>query len=131
MTKSRWSLLLASVIFVGTALFHASGYPGVARAMETSGARPVIVSAVKGLWLVFSSHLILVGLVVLAVGKGSSGKQIILLCALISAIDTALLLRFVGVFAGTVLMAIATLLLFLGALLLRREQSTLRSQKAL
>jgi len=123
---ARLLVIVASIILFGTALFHASGYPGVARAVEASGLKPVIIGAFKGLWLMFSSHLIVLGLVVLAASRSPSGKRVILLCALIPVVDTALLLRLVGVFAGAVLLAIAALLLLTGGLLLQGgEESAL------
>lgn len=123
MRQARWLALVASVVLIATALFHASGYPAVARAMEASNARPPIVSVAKALWLMFSSHLIVLGLIVLAATRSSNGRQIILLCALMPAVDTALTLRFAGVFIGTISLAVATLLLLLAGLFFPRQRS--------
>jgi hypothetical protein len=117
MKLARTLVLVASVILFVTALFHGSGYTMIARAMETSGTKPFIVAGVKGLWLAFSFHLIVLAVVVLVVSRDSGAKQVIFLCALIPATDTVLLFHFVGVFVGTVSLAITTILLIAGALL--------------
>jgi hypothetical protein len=130
--RARLLVIVASIILFGTALFHASGYLGIARALEASSVKPFIGSAFKGLWLMFSAHLIVLGLVVLAASRSASGKRVILLCALIPVVDTALLLTFVGVFVGTALLAIAALLLLTGGLLLPHvEESALRRREKL
>jgi hypothetical protein len=45
--RGQWVVILGCVILLATALFHDTGYTGVASAIEASGAKPVLVSAVK------------------------------------------------------------------------------------
>lgn len=123
MKTARWLIIAASVILFATALFHASGYNSVARAIEASNAKPFLISAVKGLWLMFSIHLIILSLVLIALSRGLQAKRLVLLCALFPAADTAILLVFAGVFAGTIMLAVASLLLIAGGLLLPQASS--------
>lgn len=120
---ARWLIIASSVILFVTALFHGSGYGGVAKAIEASDADPFLISAVKGLWLMFSIHLIILSLVFIAVSRSLQAKRLVLLCALFPAADTVLLLIFVGVFAGTIMLAVASLLVIAGALLLPQASS--------
>jgi hypothetical protein len=48
----------------------------IARAMETSGAKPFIVAGVKGLWLAFSFHLIVLAVVVLVVSRDQERNRL-------------------------------------------------------
>ncbi len=121
MKMARWLIVAGSVILFGTALFHASGYNGVARAIEASGAKPFLVSAVKGLWLMFSAHLIILSLIIVAASRSSHARWLVLLCAVMPVADALLLLRFAGVFAGTILIAVAAMLFIAGGLLLPRQ----------
>ncbi|MEW6207101.1 MAG: hypothetical protein AB1631_01955 [Acidobacteriota bacterium] len=117
---ARWLILAASVMLLATALFHGSGYGGVARSIEASDVKPFLISAVKGLWLMFSIHLIVVSFALVAVSRSLQAKRFVLLCALFPIADTVILLIFAGVFAGTIMMAVAALLLIGGGLLLPR-----------
>jgi len=121
MKRAQWLIITGSIILFGTALFHASGYGGVANAIAASAAQPFLVSAVKGLWLMFSSHLIILSLVFVVASRSSSGKWVVLACALMPAVDTLLLLRFVGIFPGSILIATATILFLIGGLLFPRS----------
>ncbi len=125
MKMARWLIVAGSVILFGTALFHASGYNGVANAIEASNARPFLASAVKGLWLMFSAHLIILSLIIVAASRSAHARPLVLLCALMPVFDTLLLLRFAGVFAGTILIAIASTLFIVGGCLLPRQPEAL------
>jgi hypothetical protein len=117
MKSARWLIRAASVILFGTALFHASGYNSVAGAIEATSAKPFLAGAVKGLWLMFSIHLIVVSFAVAVVSRSLQAKRFVLLCALFPVADTVILLIFVGVFAGTIMIAAAAILLIAGGLL--------------
>jgi hypothetical protein len=121
---ARWLILAASVILLATALFHGSGYGSVARSIEASDVRPFLISAVKGLWLMFSIHLIVVSSALVAVSRSLQAKRFVLLCALFPIADTIILLVFAGVFAGTIMIAVAAILLLGGGLMLPRASES-------
>jgi len=121
MKRAQWLIITGSIILFGTALFHASGYGGVANAIAASAAQPFLVSAVKGLWLMFSSHLIILSLVFVVASRSASGKWVVLACTLMPAFDTLLLLHFVGIFPGSILIATATIFFLIGGLLFPRS----------
>ena len=102
---------------MATAAVHAAGYPSISRIILASAVDPSLVAAVRALWLMFSVHLVILAVVVILARRVSGGRRIVLACALIPAADTALLLRFVGVFEGTLGLGAATVLLVLGGLL--------------
>ncbi len=114
---SRWLIIGAGIVLVATAALHTAGYPSVSSTMLASGLNADLVAALRALWLMFSAQLVVLAIVVILARSVPGGKRIVLACALIPAVDAALLLRFVGVFAGTLGLAMATVLLVLGGLL--------------
>ena len=121
---SRWLIIAAGILLVATAAFHGAGYPSVSSVILASGLDPSLVAALRALWLMFSVHLVILAVVVILARRVSGGRRIVLACALIPAADTALLLRFVGVFEGTLGLGAATVLLVLGGLLWTRQESS-------
>ena len=121
---SRWLIIGAGILLVATAAVHAAGYPSVSSTILASGLDPSLVAPVRALWLMFSVHLVILAIVVIVARSVSGARRIVLACALIPAADTALLLRFVGLFVGTFGLAAATVLLVLGGLLWTRRASS-------
>jgi hypothetical protein len=116
---ARGLIIAASVILFVTALLHGSGYPKLSAEMAGSNARPVVASAFKALWLVFSAHLIVLSLVFMAASRIPGGKRIVLIGVLIPALDVVLLSHFLGLlFIGTIAVALAGVLLLAGGLML-------------
>jgi hypothetical protein len=109
----------AGIILLGTAAMHATGYRPLVEQLGSSSLQPAWLAGVKGLWLVFSLHLAILGILFLAaaVRPGLAGKGILAIAGLIPAGDTVMLLAFVGVFPGSVLLGLAALLIFTGVAL--------------
>lgn len=105
-----------------TAGIHALGYRPVTAQLATSGLDAVWQSGIKGLWLIFSLHLVIVGalFLVASVRPAKVSKAVLVIAGLVPAGDTVMLYRFVGVFIGTVVLAIAAVLLYVGVGLQRR-----------
>jgi len=118
MKIGRWLVFAGSVILFLTALLHGSGYPSVSGAIEQSGAKPLVVSAFKALWVMLSFHLIVLSAVFTAASRSPHGRNLVLLCSLIPLSDTALLFHFLGVFIGTISLALATVFFLVGGYLL-------------
>ena len=114
---NRWLAIAAAVVLAATAAIHGSGYPSVSSAVGASGVNPALAAALRAVWLMVSFHLVILAIVVVLASGATSGRRIVLACALIPAADAALLLRFVGVFVGTLNLAAATILLVLSGLL--------------
>ena len=112
----RWLVIAAAVVLAGTAAFHATGYTSVSTAIQSSGAKPFLVAAVKALWLMFSAHLVILSIVVILATRLPHPRPVLLACAGIPAVDTVLLFHFAGLFVGTFSVAAAALLLVAGAL---------------
>lgn len=124
MKIARWLIVAGSVVLFLTALLHGSGYLQVSRVLETSGMKPFLTGGFKALWLMFSIHALVLGAVFIAASRIPKGRELVLLCTLIPACDTILLFHFVGVFIGTIALAVATLLFFAGGLLLPHGEAT-------
>ena len=123
MKTGQWLVLAGSFILLLTALVHGLGYSQVPGALAPSGGNRLSVVAFKALWLMFSTHLALLSAVFVVASRVREGKWVILVCMLIPASDTVLLFHFVGVFIGTILLAIATLCFIVGGILIPRESA--------
>ena len=120
----RWLIVAGSVVLFLTALLHGFGYLQVSRVVETSNMKPFLTGGFKALWLMFSIHLLILGAVFIAASRIPKGRGLVLLCTLIPACDTILLFHFVGVFIGTIALAVATLLFLAGGLMLPQGEAT-------
>ena len=114
MRFARSLVALGSLILFATALLHGSGYATLSGKMENSNAAPFLVSAFKAVWLMISAHLIVLSAVLVTASHTPIGKPVVLLGALIPALDTMLLLHFLGAFIGVYSLAVATLCLLVG-----------------
>lgn len=116
---SRWAVAGAGIIVVITAGIHALGYPSVGTQLAASGLDPVWRSGIKGLWFIFSLHLVIVGALFLAasVRPADVSRVVLIITALVPTVDAVMLYSFVGVFIGTVALAIAALLAYVGVAL--------------
>ncbi len=119
MKTARGLIVAGSAILFVTALLHGSGYWQLSDEIVRSNAIPLVISAFKALWLVFSAHLIVLSLVFVAASRIPGGKRIILIGVLIPAFDIVLLAHFMGLFFfGTIAVALAGVLLLAGGTML-------------
>jgi len=118
---SRSALAAAGIIMVLTAGLHAVGYVPLTRQLAASNLESFWLAGVKGLWLVFSLHLTIVGalFIAAAIAPRLAGRVVLSIAGLVPAGDTVMLLAFVGVFIGTISLGIAALLVYLGVALRR------------
>ena len=123
MRAARWLILGSSIVLLLAAVLHANGYRGVSGMVQAGIADASVVSALKVVWLSMFVSQVVLAVVVVAASTIADGKRIILLAAMIPLADTALLMHFVGIFIGTILLALATVLLVAGGLLLPHPSS--------
>ena len=117
--SSQWTVGSAGVVMIITAGLHGLGYRPLAAQLAGSNMQAMWSGGIKGLWLIFSLHLVIVGGIFLLAGirPTSVGKTILLIAVLVPVGDTIVLLIFVGVFVGTVALGLAALLLYAGVAL--------------
>ncbi len=110
----KWGLYLVSSILIISALLHGVGYTSVLQAMEKAGMPPSWAAGIKALWLTFSVHLLIVAAIfmVAAARPAMVDSRILAVCGLFPAIDTMLLLGSVGIFAGSILLGLAALVIY-------------------
>ena len=123
MKIARWLIAAGSTVLFLTALLHGSGYVQISSALEQSALKPFLIGGFKGLWLVFSIHLVVLSAVFIVASWTPKGRRLVLLCTLIPALDTVVLFHFVGVFIGTIALVVATLLFLAGGLLLPQNEA--------
>ncbi len=116
--QARTLVLFAAAIMLITSAFHATGYGPLAEALSPAGLGEFFSRGVLGLWLMFSLHLgalaLAAGWVALWPGRGT--REVLLLVAALLTVDVALLVAYVGAFAGSLLLALGTLGAWVGAL---------------
>jgi hypothetical protein len=104
---------VAGAILVATAMLHGSGTASVSESIAGTAASPFVQRMVPGLWLFFSWHLIALGCGMLAAAwrGGAAMRALVWFAAVVVLVDTLWVLRLAGLFAGTALLALATLCL--------------------
>lgn len=100
---------VAAIVLIATAAFHATGYRALAGSPGLSAMSPFFRKSLPGIWLFFSWHLtaLALGLVWASVGGGRSARPLVTFIALMVCVDTLFVFSLAGVFAGTVLLAVA------------------------
>jgi hypothetical protein len=121
--RMKWSSLMlgsAGGILIVTAALHASGYRPLAEQLAASSIQPAWLGGIRGLWFVFSFHLVVLGVLFItgAARPAWIAKPILCIAGLVPIIDTVVLAMYVGLFVGTVLLALTALLVF-GSVILR------------
>lgn len=101
---------------IAMAALHGTGYGQIARLLSSSGLPPAWLGGIKGLWLIYSIHLIIVGMLFLAAAARPDliGRPILAIAGLVPVADTIVLLAFVGMFVGTVALGLSALLVIGG-----------------
>src|SRR5262249_4285159 len=118
---SRSALAAAGIILVLTAGLHGVGYVPLTRQLAASHLESFWLAGVKGLWLVFSLDLTIVGalLIAVAIAPLLAGRVVLAIAGLVHASETVMLLALVCVFVGTISLGIADLLVYVGVVLRR------------
>ncbi|HTQ86141.1 MAG TPA: hypothetical protein VMI93_08015 [Candidatus Solibacter sp.] len=123
MKTGRILVIVGCVLSFGTALLHGAPYRVVSAAISGSNAPPTTVAAFKCLWLAFSVQFILLSAIAAAALGSARAKQIVLLCALLPALDAGLMYFFLGPFIGAYCVTGVAACLLAGGLLQPDPQS--------
>ena len=122
MSPARCLILATGIILLCNGLAHLLGYSHVVPILVASSVPPHIVSAIKVLWLTYTSHLALLGVAIVWLSRLPATRSLLLFLVLIPLGDAVLMYRFIGPFIGLYMVLAATLLLFIGAWLLPRSE---------
>lgn len=119
------TLATASLVLLGTAVLHGSGYGMVTDMLASAGVSPMWAAGLRMLWLDFSIHLVVVALIYLvaAVRLDAIGGVALAWVTLLPTVDTVLLYSTAGVFPGSLLLTLAVLLAWTGVGLVARRWS--------
>ena len=118
MKTARLITLLGCIVLVGSAAFHASGYPRLLALIQKDAITWPVSGVLKALWLAFSVLLCALAVVSWLARNMDHGGAIILASALASAVCAVLCWAFLGLFVGAYLLAAVTVLLALGGWML-------------
>ena len=114
MKIARWLTLLGSLVLIGSAIFHLTGYTSIQRSTD---------GVLKALWLTFSVLLLgLAAIALLARGMGRGGL-VVLSCGATTGVTALLLLRFLGPFIGFYLLTVVTVLFLVGGWIQAKNQN--------
>lgn len=109
-TVYRMLLSGAAAILLATAGLHATGLDQVSERLARSELSADWVAIFEGLWLMFSIHLALVAVLLVALAVRPAGRAVLAVAAAVPIADTVLLLAVVGPFIGSILTGAAALL---------------------
>lgn len=118
---SRWLLVVAALLLAAMAALHYSGYAQVAVELSSREVPSAWTGGLLGLWLWFSIMLAVLAVFLCgaAVKSEWATSSALILCIVLAASVSLVLFAFVGVFVGSILIAVAAVLVFI-AWLLRR-----------
>jgi hypothetical protein len=116
MTIAKILLTLAVITLVATSALHGSGYASITKLLGESNLPGSLAVGMRGLWVDFSVQLIiLAALLGVTVARPMPGARVVVLvCGLGLAVDTVVLGAIVGLFVGTVALALASVLTLAG-----------------
>ena len=105
-------LWLASFTLIATSALHALGYAPISKLLAESNLPGPWASGIRGLWVEFSMHLVVIAvlLIVAATRHLPGTRAVVLVCGLALAVDVVVLGAFIGLFVGTVMLSVASLL---------------------
>ncbi len=123
MNPARYLILAASIVLLCTGLVHLLGYTYVIPILAKSTVPPGIVSTIKGLWLSYAAHLVLLSVAIAWISRLHRTRSLLLFLVLIPFADAILMYHFIGFFIGFYAVSAAALLLLIGAWLLPRSET--------
>lgn len=115
----RLLLLAGAAVLLVVTLWHAAGYVTASIAVANSGLTPDLKQSFRALWLGFSLQSLVTALVVLvaALRPRSISAPVLLICALLPGLNSALLFSFRGSLLGGSLLGLGAFLVIAGAAL--------------
>jgi hypothetical protein len=129
MKRGRWLVLAGSVALFAAAIVHGSAFGQVSGIIAKSGLSATAAAAFKALWLMFSIHFVVLGVVCFVASGADIARRLVWLCALMPVADTVLMFIFLGVFVGTVSVLVAAGLYVTGASMLPRRRGHESSER--
>jgi len=117
---ARWLVMIGSLLLLFGAILHVYGYTFAMPRVAATNAGPEIFKVFKALWWSFSVTGVVLCPVIVWASRLPSGRGLVLLCTVIPAANSVFMFYFLGLFIGSIILGIATLLLFVGGLMLPR-----------
>ena len=116
MTMAKGLLTLAAMTLVGSSAYHGSGYPSISKLLAESSLPGGFGLGIRALWVALSvQFLMLAALLGVAVARPTPGvRTVVLVCGLGLAVETLVFGAIVGLFVGTVMLALASVLTLAG-----------------
>jgi hypothetical protein len=125
MKFGRCLVIAGGVILIVGGLLHSYGYHLVEpRLVSCLNTEPQLVGVFKTLWLAFGVEFVGLGLIAIWGARVLVGRVVILLCALIAGLSSVLMFHYIGAFIGSEMNALASICVFVGALLMPRMKDS-------
>jgi hypothetical protein len=118
-TLSRWFLAIAAALLLLGAVLHTSAFPRTQAAVAASNLTRFFGQSLKGLWLIDSLTLLLLGVVfgLLALRPVLASGVVVVLLALVPLGTAGLLYIFMGLFPAAHLLLVAGVFALLAGIL--------------
>lgn len=121
MKTARWVTGTGSVVLFVFGILHGSRYGAIEGMIRTSGLKEPLDGILRASWLGFSCEQMAIAVIALVASRMERGGRIVLLCGALMAVHGVLLFHFLGLFIGTYVSVIITLLFLIGGWLQSRE----------
>ena len=110
------------MLLVATAALHLSGYGEVSSQLRGGGLPEFWRAALQATWVFFSVQLVIVAAAVAAqfANRGAANRAVLLICIAMLVGNVLVMIVWLGLFIGTVAIAVATLAIGTATALLMR-----------
>jgi hypothetical protein len=123
MKLARWLILAGSIVLFAAGILHIIGYFYAMPVLVKASVDARFLGAIKCVWLVFTVELAILSPAFVWLSRRPAARSLLLYLALIPLIDGILMYYFVGVFIGSNMVAVGTVLLLAGVWLLPHSKN--------
>ena len=129
MKLGRSLVFIGSLLLLATGLMHSVGYFSVVSKFTALNTPPQFLSLIKSLWWPITVMGIVLCPALIWASRLPNARGLLLLCTAIPVAITVILFCYIGVFIGSIGMALASALLVAGGLLLPPARTSNRLRR--
>jgi hypothetical protein len=121
MKAGRWLTWVGGIISLLTGIGHGAKFSQLQGMIAASSVKPPLDGITRASWLAFSGQMVATALIAMMASTMERGGRIVLLCALSTIFNSALLLYFLGPFIGVYISAVVAVVFLAGGVLLGKQ----------
>src|SRR5262249_30997391 len=100
MKLGRGCTSLGSIVLFVVSILHGLKFSQLQAMISGSVVKPPLDGIVRGCWLIFSTEMAGIAIIAFMACSLERGARVVIVCGLIMLANAAILLKFVGLFAG-------------------------------